>query len=379
MNRWVTVALSIGFITVILPVYALRPGNPAQELNLKWVQGTGISGLPASGAKTKILNVVVFLQTRASNCDESLNLLNNLHENYLKGVRIAVAAPDSVEDVQAMLKRRPDFRLSVGVDQERKITATYMSGSILYPMAFVIDDSGSILWNGELVDLEEMIRSYLDGSFDLERQKKLAPLMDELQTLLRQVNDRRLKNVVDSILKIDPGNAAALRIRLFALESTGRLEEAWQLIDSQIKGRPTLARLYFAALDLASRYPTASERIPTLLNDYSVSILDDPRSDNLMAWTLLSRFQNDTNALRTAVTLAKRAEMQLKKDAPIGLRASVLSTRSLVSYRLGKVSDAIRLEQEALELWKKAQMFGYVASSQGRLEYYRVVMALSEE
>ena len=285
MKKFWMMTLAAATAAAALPAYALRSGDPVQELNVKWVQGTPLALLPPAKPQPNEprLKAAVFFLTRAANRDETLTLLNNLRRSYAGPLRLAAVTPDSEADVREMLKARPDFTLPLGVDQKRQLTANYMNGSMLYPMAFVTDDSGRIIWSGELVDLGEMVQNYLEGNFDASRQKKLAPLLDELQTLLRENNDRRMKMVTNSILKIDPGNAAALRIRLFVLENSGRLDEAWQLIDSQLRQQPKLERLYFAALDLAMRHPELAGRIPALLAAYRSAIAGNPDSDNLMA------------------------------------------------------------------------------------------------
>ena len=379
MKKFWMMTLAAATAAAALPAYALRSGDPVQELNVKWVQGTPLALLPPAKPQPNEprLKAAVFFLTRAANRDETLTMLNNLRRSYAGPLRLAAVTPDSEADVREMLKARPDFTLPLGVDQKRQLTANYMNGSMLYPMAFVTDDSGRIIWSGELVDLGEMVQNYLEGNFDASRQKKLAPLLDELQTLLRENNDRRMKMVTNSILKIDPGNAAALRIRLFVLENSGRLDEAWQLIDSQLRQQPKLERLYFAALDLAMRHPELAGRIPALLAAYRSAIAGNPDSDNLMAWTLLNRLPDDPAALRSAVELAGRAESQLKPDSAPALRAAILSTRSLIAYRLGNVAGAVKFEQEAAAFWKKADLPGNAANSRLRLDYYRTVQELA--
>ena len=82
-----------------------------------------------------------------------------------------------------------------------------------------------------------------------------------------------------------------------------------------------------------------------------------------MAWTLLNRLPDDPAALRSAVELTARAEAQLKPDSAPALRAALLSTRSLIAYRLGDVAGAVKFEREAAVFWKKAEMPGNVSNS----------------
>ena len=299
MKRSLPTLLSLLFTLSASPLYALRPGDPAEELAVKWIRGVPLAVLPPAKEelKTDELKAVVFLLTplgeRAGN---ALTLLNRLRRTYAGSVRFALVTPDREADAAQLLAAFPDFSLPFGIDEKRKLTAQYMNGSLLYPMAFVIDPDGKILWNGEAVDLGEMLEAWRTKQFDAALQRRISPQLDELQTLLRENNDRRMKQVTAAILKSDPGNAAALRLRTFALENSGRSGEAWQLILSQIEKRPRLVRLYFSALDLAGRHPELGSRAAEIAERYSKAVNGDPDADNLMSYLLLNRRPEDPAA-----------------------------------------------------------------------------------
>ena len=218
------------------PLYALRPGDPAEELAVKWIRGVPLAVLPPAKEelKTGELKAVVFLLTRAQNTDDTLTLLNFLRRTFANRVRFAVVTPDSETDVKELLKRRPDFTASFGVDTKRTLTPKYIGSSLLLPLAFITDDEGEIVWSGEAAYLGEALQKCLDGTLDRDAQRKLSPLLDELPTLLRGDNESRMRRLVDSILRIEPGQPTALRIRLFVLESSGRADEALKLTPPRI-------------------------------------------------------------------------------------------------------------------------------------------------
>ncbi len=359
-----------------LGAFALRPGDPVEELKVKWIQGGPLAVLPPKNPDPKApeYKAVVFLLTRSANRDETLNLLNYLRRTHAGAVRFAVVTPDREEDAAAMLKARPDFTLPVGVDGDRRITSQYMSGSLLFPMAFLFDREGEIVWNGEAVDLDEVLQACRSGSFNRKVQPKLAPLLDELQALLRDNNERRMESVVDSILALDPGNPAALRIRMFVLESNGRADEARKLIDAQIAAIPSRERLYFAALDLLSRHPVPG-RLEALVGRYWESVGKNPAADNAMAWQLLNTMPGDPVALAAARRLAARAAAAPAGSIPE--RAALAATRALLEYRLGRPAEALKLQQESTALWKQAQLPEAEADSAAREAFYRTVLSLA--
>ena len=71
------------------PLYALRPGDPAEELAVKWIRGVPLAVLPPAKEelKTDELKAVVFLLTRSANAPETLTLLNRLRRTYAGSVR----------------------------------------------------------------------------------------------------------------------------------------------------------------------------------------------------------------------------------------------------------------------------------------------------
>ena len=225
------------------PLYALRPGDPAEELAVKWIRGVPLAVLPPAKEelKTGELKAVVFLLTRSANAPETLNLLNQLRRTYSGSVRFAVVTPDRETDAAAMLRERPDFKLPVAVDTDRKITSQYMSGNLLFPMAFLFDREGEIVWSGEAAYLGEALQKCLDGTLDRDAQRKLSPLLDELPTLLRGDNESRMRRLVDSIFRIEPGQPTALRIRFNGREAGILGWEPWELeLGRPVCGRNTL-------------------------------------------------------------------------------------------------------------------------------------------
>lgn len=369
---------SLLLVPLTAPLYALRPGDPAEELNVKWIRGVPLAVLPPAKKelKTDELKAVVFLLTRSANAAETLTLLNRLRRTYAGSVRFAVVTPDREPDAARLLAAFPEFSLPFGVDEKRTLTAKYMNGSLLYPMAFVIDPEGKVIWNGEAVDLGEMLEAWRTRRFDAALQRRISPQLDELQTLLRENNDRRMERLVASILKSDPGNAAALRLRTFVLENSGRTGEAWRLLESQIGQKPQLVRLYFAALDLAARHPELGSRAAEVADRYMKAVTDDPDSDNLMAGLLLNRRPEDPAALRAAQKLLRRALTALPKDASPALRGSVSTTRALLEWRLGRPETALKLQQEATKFWSGTEDAAAAAASREREGLYRTVVEL---
>lgn len=361
-------------------LFALRPGDPVVELtDVNWVQAGPFAMLPPAKPQENEppYRATVFLLTRAQTADDTLTLLNYLRRTFAGKVRLAAVTPDSETDVKALLARRPDFELPFGVDTKRELTPKYLGSSRILPMAFLADDKGEVIWSGEVVDLGETLRKCLDGSFDRSAQRKIAPLLEELQSQLSGDNETRMRRTVDSIFRLEPGQPSALRIRCFVLESGGKAVEALELIQSQIARAPKLPRLYIEALNLIARNPGLDARTAPVVAAYCKAVAADPDSDNQIAWLLLNRREDSADALRSALFLVNRAAPLVKPDASGALRGAFLNTRALLGCRLGKMAEAARLEDEAAEAFRSAGLPGAETEAKRRAAYYRTVLELA--
>ena len=157
--------------------------------------------------------------------------------------------------------------------------------------------------------------------------------------------------------------------------------EAWSLIFSQLAEAPQLARLYFSALDLISRYPKLETELAPTIKRFSENITSLPARQT-MIWTLLNSFPLSTDALRGAVELQAAAEKSLV-DNPIqataAIRASLASSRALLYYRLGDLPAAINAQDEATALWKRDGSTAAIADSEQRADFYREALKLAGE
>ena len=150
------------FGIAVLPLFALRPGDKVgnPEFRLKWIDCTPfkIGALtPEDKAVVPPLRALVFMFTRSDSSDRIMQILERTRLAYRGKLLIAAVSPDTEHDVKLFHKRHGDVRVRLVVDSERKLTPLFMAGSMLYPMAFLYDADGNILWNGEAVDLSEAV------------------------------------------------------------------------------------------------------------------------------------------------------------------------------------------------------------------------------
>lgn len=331
--------LLILLVAAASPLAALRCGEKAAELpNLKYLHGSRIQ--VSAPAAPGTLRILTFVHTRAQGAQGTaamLTALDSIHKNRVTQIMIT---PDPESDAASLLPLIRRSRTALALDSSRRITMQYMAGSLLFPKSFVIDHKGTIIWCGESVDLGEMLQNYFAGTFDRSATEKVCPMLDELQTLLRESSERKMKQLTDKIFAIVPDHPGALRMRLFALENSSRIPQAWELLQSRLKAAPGSARLYFTAIDFVSRYGYFRSRLGDVLSQFDRNVKSGD-SRCMMAWELLKRFQYNLQALEYANKL-------LGTQAPrsFELRRVWLAARAQVAYLAGDLPKAIAYQKQ---------------------------------
>ena len=323
-----------------LDLAALKPGDKAVELpRLKFING--VQTPLALPLKQDVLRVVTFVLTRARGAEGTVGMLTALQRMYGSRLRQTVVTPDPESDALSLRGALRNSGVAFGLDSSRRITLQYMAGSLLYPKSFVIDPDGVIIWSGETVDLGEMLQEYFSGKFDRKVAEKIAPMLEELQTLLRETSEPKMRALVNKIFELSPAHPGALRIRLFSLENSSRIPQAWELLEERLKAAPRTGRLYFTAIDFISRYAYFRPRLGGVLKTFAAQV-SDPQLRCAMAWELLHRFQYDLTALESACRLLGETP-----PADAGLRSLWYAAKARTAYLTGDLDGAVKFQKSA--------------------------------
>ena len=354
----------------LISLFALRSGDKMQRLSdIRWLKGTAPAPAARDDSGREKYRILTFLLTHSANSSDTLMMLDGLSRRS-DVTAVAVITPDPAGDAETLLTRLPRLNISFGVDRERKTTSSYMSGSILYPMAFVIDSRDLVVWSGEVVDLPEFLDAPAETRADVVRQGKIARKIDELQTLMRDNESRRMRLLAEEIFRLDPGNAAALRMILFMFENSGRISEAWRIVGSQLAAAPEKARIHYSAIDLISRHPVLRRELPGLIERFEKNV-KTPEAYDIMVWTLLNRFAFDPAALTGAVRLYEAGDRLAPAAgrAPAGA-AGHCAAGALLAARLGNFAKAVELQLEAARKWRAAGNVSAAAEAEKNASYF---------
>lgn len=358
-------------------VSGAMPGErtPEKPAELEWVDS---SPMPLGKINEDLnpglpdLRAVVFMYTRSENSSYTAEMLDTLRRQQQGKLLIAIITPDNVADAENFRKKHPDMRVRMAVDLKRKLTPDFMQNTImLFPMAFLIDRQGIVLWRGEAVDLPEAVELQLQGKLSLEVQKKIDPMIYKMQQAMRDGNLFKALEEAVAILKVSPGDPSALRMAVFAAESLNRIDYLWQLVNYQLAAAKDLPRVSFTALDLIRRRSELRKYLPGLIDwfaqqPYPVTIRC------AFADTLLNGFAFDADAVLGAEKILASTPMPI--NAMASQMGQILAVRARLRYAFGDLKAAEADLAEAVSCFKHAGEKRSFETASRQLAYFRTLL-----
>jgi hypothetical protein len=358
---------------------ALRPGENALELkNVKWLSGIPVMmGFPpkVENFENLELKILVFMLTKVPGSTQTVQMLDSIKKQYGRKIQLAIVTTDPESDAKDLIKNFRYLSLSFAIDYSRNYTNKYMAGSLHFPMAFVIDRSGKIIWNGESNDLSEMLENYFNNKFNKKIQPQLSKLTDELHQLIRGNSEQKMRRTVEKIFDLDPENASALRIRLFVLENSNRVFEAWNLLLSRIKATPHLTRLYFTAADLISRYNFLEPNLTNVIEQFTLNT-QKLAPLNMMVWTLLTYYPNNHKALTLSSNIIIKADTLINKETSYNDLAQNATVKAMLASKLGYSELALKQQKIAAQMYIRANNMQAASATQVAEKYYQTQNSL---
>lgn len=379
MNKYFFLFLAVTFSAAL---FAAMPGDVPGESKhkLQWVDCSPMPLGKLDKDKHRDLpeyRAIVFMYTRAQDSDRIFSLLENLRRQHQDKLLISVITPDQRKDAENLHRRHPDARLRIGVDTTRKLTPEFMRNTImLFPMAFLMDKNGMILWRGEAADLPEIFDRQRDNKLDPATVKKVEPLIYKMQQSMRDGNLFKARDTALEILKLDPANPSAARMLVFTAESMNNSALAWKTISSLIKKVPAIPRLYFAALDLTIRHENLRSELPELIKIFCRQDFL-PQIRCAFADALLNSFQFESAAVIGAKNILAGTPMPL--NANPGLLGQLLALRARLNYALANLPAAEADMREAVEFFKKSSDRTMLQRAEKQLNFFQMLIKEQQE
>ena len=364
-----TISLSLLLVSLLpFTVFAVEPGG---RLSLEMIRAMAppiVKNVPAPSCETE---AIVFLDAAAPDAPGCFRMLEELNSRLAGlpdedrvGFYALACNPDRV--IREALNGT-SVSYGVGSDERRLLFNEYLPGEILFPLA-LITRKGKVLWKGSPLDLESVLTLIRSNRFDPDRQVKVERIRKEMQMAVQASLPDVVLRCADDILKLQPGDAIAVRAKLYVYESTGRYSEAMAFVRNNAEENPTDVNqtlLYFDYLRrqgdpavFAREFRAASQRFaasPEALYRILVYSLE----------TLPFGWLPPTNAATVAEKIRPAWNGQTRTR-----RIIFLFCDARIRYLLCDLPGAIRMQEEALRLSEGTE---HEKEASRILEYYRSI------
>ncbi len=180
MRAYRTVAalgLAAGLMAVASAQNELGPGVKAPEVKVsEWVKGS-----PVPKFEKGRIYVVEFWATWCGPCIESIPHITELAKKHKDKVSvIGVSVWENGDDIPGQVKKfvdnmgaKMDYHVARDTDDNHMATAWMAAAKRQgIPSSFIVDGTGTVVWVGHPMMMEEPLQQVVDGTFNLEESKK---------------------------------------------------------------------------------------------------------------------------------------------------------------------------------------------------------------
>ena len=362
-------------MTMPFSLFALKPGDKATDIEiLKWLKGNPMT---LDIAKGRNVLVVGFWATWAPPCVEAMPILGDIQKKYAdKGVAVVAISSEEEKVVSEFIKSRSYINYGIALDDNRKTFKKYMEGDPGIPCLFIIGKDGIVLWKGYPMELDAVLGKITEDKFDIELQKKITLMHDELRKAMEKDSTGAMVNIAESILDKDPGDDIALRCRLYVFEKRNQPKEALAFLNSLQAKSPRHFPFYFMELSIMDKIGAAPEDKRTAY-EKAVSVFKD---DSETLASLSAMIANDmsfgTGSVKIELYAARRALELLPQEAEGRKKGICLSALARAYYNAGCIEKAVSIQTEAV---RNFVGFDEETSSMNLLKYYQEAFEVNKE
>lgn len=329
--------LAVGTFQTARAAETLGVGDPAPPLKTgRWVQGEPVKKFESDKAY-----IVEFWATWCGPCRVSIPHLNEIH-NKFKDKGLVVIGQDCWERDESLVEpfikkmgEKMTYRVALDDKKDKEqgeMAETWMkaAGQNGIPSAFLVGKDGKIAWIGHPMSLKDKtVEEVLAGTYDTKKAAEEAKIASKQQSEIET-------------------HAKALNASMRAKEwdkAEESLKAIERLLPEDQKSNVDMARLQvlLGKADYDSAY--------SLVTKISDAHKDNPMLNNQLAWSLATREDIKEPNVALLEKLANRAN-----EASEGKDPAVLDTLARVNFIAGKKSEAIAIQQKAINAAEDEEM-----------------------
>jgi thiol-disulfide isomerase/thioredoxin len=336
---------------------AQEPEVKAPPLQVaEWVFGEPVELADGRGEK---VYVIEFWATDSPQCLAAVPAFAEVQEKFADQGVICVAladgTPEAVRDFLSTGQEKPTYR--VGCDDAGKTRRAYFDavGVQGLPHAFIVHRAGDIAWHGHpLDDMDAVLAQVVAGEYKpTEPVRRIVKPKSARPEVTAEELARRFEQAVDA----------------------EDWEQALTHLDALMKREPDESRYMMVKLYLLVSRLGDMERA----TKWGLSVIEAHRDDvellNEFAWRLLTTEDYAARCMELAYKAAVAAYEAGGKE-----RSDVTDTLARALYQIGRVDEAIELQEKAVRMAEEEEADEQVVEQmRGTLRYYRDCAAVRQE
>lgn len=291
--------------TALNPLSALTVGESAPSLaSVTLVRGDAIQPL-----NDGTISVVEFWATWCGPCITTIPHLTELQKAnpQVQFIGLSDEPAETVKPFVENMGAKMAYRVGL-INQDAR--EAYMAGVSGIPHAFVVDGTGTVVWDGHPAELDGVLPKVIDGTFDVKTAQVKAAAQQELMAALQQKEP-------------DIASAKAAIARIFAVDPVDMQAIGLTVAIAKHEGDSQGLRAFLAALPIADLSAEAA---------------------NGLAWERAT--DNDLGDRNLDIAL-QLIDHGLSLDPA---SAAMIDTRARILYSLGLVPLAIAEQERACAL-----------------------------
>ncbi len=320
-------------LALAVPSFAqtLKEGSTAPPIKVaKWIKGK-----PVEKFEPGKVYVVEFWATWCGPCRQTIPHLTEIAKKYkdkITVIGVSVWERVSVDKVEEFVRNMGDkMDYVVAFDDGATMATTWMeaAGQDGIPTAFVVDQSGKIVWIGHpMGGLDEVLEEVLAGKFDWQAHARR-----------REEEERAQRQMMETLQKIE------------TLVRERKYDEALQELDKLAEKNPELREgvklMQFNLLLMHDEKRAYAHARQLMEGDFK----DNPELLNALAWEIVGTDRQTPLKepdYDLGLALAQRAVELSKGEDP-----AILDTLAYAYYRKGNYKQAVETQRKAVALAEK--------------------------
>lgn len=380
--------------------FAAELGDPAAPLQIaEWVKGKPVD---LEATKGKKIVVVEFWATWCGPCRASIPHLTEMAKQFEKKDVLFVGVSDeTLSKVKPFVEKMGDkMDYNVAIDRDKKTGAGYMSAYDIHgiPHAFVVNKENRVVWQGHpMAGLDKALERIVANTYDLATEKKRGAAQQKLQKYFemagRDPDDAALEPLGKELTALDQeldGIYAGDKLDLTDMRKRARFQtllSQYQRALSAGKSDSELAALEEKAAAVSPKGFNFAEmkstyQLNSLFSKYyreaklgnstemaelgkKLGNIDAKNGEalNNIAWTILTDEEIKHRDLKLALKLATMAN-----EASGDKEAHILDTLARALFDNGRKTEAVKVEQRAIELCKDPEQKEQFESALGKFK-----------